>query len=254
MIKRRVLFIDSALPEEVEDALKKGFQGVTTNPSLVAKAPKGDSQIPFMDRYIDHMKILVDICRKYPTNDNGLSSLPSLSVEVFSLEPDEMIKQAREIKEKLSYPNLAIKIPISYKETDYLNVIRVLSQEGFQVNATCGFSEGQLMLAAQAGARFVSLFYNRLIDYFNKNVNSQGIGQERALEIINNTREYLDGNDFNCEIIFASIRNSFDITNGWINGADIITAGSKTIPNLIFHPKTDSSVEGFEKDLNEWMK
>jgi transaldolase len=252
MQKRRVLFIDSAIPQEVEMALKEGFQGVTTNPSLVAKAPKGDSSKPFMDRYIDHMKILVEICKKYPTNDG---TYPSLSVEVFSLEPKEMIEQAKIINEKLNYSELAIKVPVSYKDKNYLEVIRTLSKQGFKVNATCAFSEGQLLMAAQAGARFISLFYNRLIDYFNELPNSTGIGMEKALFIVKNTRKYLDENPhLNCEIILGSIRKHYDVTDGWNNGSDIVTAGYKIMPGMMKHPGTDASLEGFEKDLNEWMK
>ncbi|MEM0465203.1 MAG: transaldolase family protein [Candidatus Pacearchaeota archaeon] len=252
MQKRRVLFIDSAIPEEVEQALREGFQGVTTNPTLVSKAPKGDSSKPFIDRYIDHIKILSDICRKYICNDG---KFPSLSVEVFSLEPSEMIEQAKIIRDKLKYPELAIKIPVSYKDKNYLEVIRILSRQGFKVNATCAFSESQLQLSAQAGARFVSLFYNRLIDYFNELENSDGKGMEKSLEILSNTRKFLDNNpNYECEIILGSIRKSFDVTNGWKYGADIVTAGYKIIQGLMKHKGTDTSVEGFEKDLKEWMK
>ncbi len=248
--KRRVLFVDTALPEEVEKALSDGFQGVTTNPSLVAKAPKGDTSKGFMERYLDHMRALADICRKYPTR----TGLPSLSVEVFSLEPEEMIKQGVEINHALNYPNLAIKIPISYNSRSYLNVIRELSQRGIKINATVGFSLGQLELAAQAGARFISLFYNRLIDYFNSGENSEGDGQEKALEILSKARDFLDNNSFDCEIILGSIRNPYDVTLGWECGADVVTGSyDKVIPGMLFHEKTDSSVEGFDKDLKAWF-
>ena len=115
--KRRVLFIDSALPEEIETALSVGFQGVTTNPSLVNKAPKGDVSKGFMDRYLDHMRSIIEVCSKHPLGKPGVGSskLPSLSVEVFSLVPGEMVKQAKEISEALNYDNLAIKIPVSYR-------------------------------------------------------------------------------------------------------------------------------------------
>jgi TalC/MipB family fructose-6-phosphate aldolase len=248
--KRRVLFIDSALTNEIETALSKGFQGVTTNPSLVAKAPKGDEEKSFMDKYINHMKKITSICNKYSNRIN-----PSLSVEVFSLESDKMILQAHEIHDKLDYPNLAIKIPISYKEEDYLKVINRLSESKIKVNATCGFSAIQLELAAQAGARFISLFYNREIDYLNSFPNSNGNGQEKTLEILRSLRKYLDNNsNLECEIILGSIRNHYDITNGWENGADIVTAGFKVCSNIMNHPGTDDSVERFDKDLKEWLK
>ncbi len=248
--KRRVLFVDTALPEEVEKALSNGFQGVTTNPSLVAKAPKGDTSKGFMERYLDHMRGIIEICRKYPTK----TGLPSLSVEVFSLEPEEMMKQGVEINQALNYPNLAIKIPISYKGKSYLSVIRELSQRGIKINATVGFSLGQLELAAQAGARFISLFYNRLIDHFDSDENSDGDGKEKALEILSKAREYLDNNSLDCEIILGSIRKSYDVTLGWEYGANIVTGSyDKTVPGMLFHEKTDSSVEGFDKDLKQWF-
>lgn len=81
-------------------------------------------------------------------------------------------------------------------ERNYLPVIRELSGRGFKVNATCGFSTSQLELAAQAGARFISLFYNRLIDYYNGLPNSRGDGRELALRDLRDTRSYLDNNSF----------------------------------------------------------
>jgi transaldolase len=248
---RRVLFIDSALPDEIQKALSEGFQGITTNPSLVAKAPKGDKEKPFMDKYLNHMEKITEICKNYYCDGKN----PSLSVEVFSLEPKEMITQAKEIVEKLDYSNLAIKIPVSYKNNDYLKVIKQLSDKGIKVNATCAFSESQLELAAQAGARFVSFFYNRSVEYFNSLPNSNGDGQEKALEIIRNVRNYIDNNPkLECEIIFGSIRKPYDITNAWKNGADIVTTGYKFLQGMIIHSGTDDAVERFDRDLKEWLR
>jgi transaldolase len=250
--KRRVLFIDSALPEEIEKALSEGFQGITTNPSLVAKAPKEDNEKLVMNKYLDHMKKITRVCNLYSYNNKLLP--PSLSVEVFSLEPDEMIIQAKKIVEKLEYPNLAIKIPVSYQNKNYLKVIRRLSDQGIKVNATCAFSESQLELAAQAGARFVSFFYNRAVEYFNSLPNSSGDGQEKALEIVRKVRNYIDNNSrLECEIIFGSIRKPYDITKGWENGADIVTTGYKSLPDMMGHPGTDDAVERFDRDLKEWL-
>ncbi|MEK6855515.1 MAG: transaldolase family protein [Nanoarchaeota archaeon] len=255
--QRSVLFIDSADPEEISLALSAGFQGVTTNPSLVSKIPKGDASTPFFDRYAGLMNKIAEICNKYRTNSRDFfgGEKPSLSVEVFSNEPNEMIEQANKIKEAINYENLAIKIPISYKDKNYLGVIRHLTSERFNINCTCCFAESQLELAAQAGARYVSLFYNRLIDDFNASHNSSGNGQERALAILRSTRKFLDNNSgINSEIILGSIRYPYDVTNGWENGADIVTAGYKVVPGMTLHPSTDKSVDGFLKDLEGWKK
>ena len=250
--RRRVLFIDSALPEEIEKALSIGFQGVTTNPSLTAQAPKGDTSKDPFERYISHMNKIAEICNEHPLRDG---SVPSLSVEVFSLEPYKMLDQAKDLLKGIKYDNLAIKIPISYKETDYLDVIKKLAEDGIKINATCGFSASQLELAAQAGARFVSLFYNRAIDYFNKLPNSDGRGQELALYELRKARKFLDENQgLESEIILGSIRKPYDVVNGWENGADIVTAGYKVIPGMIRHPATDESVEGFDNDLKKWLQ
>jgi transaldolase len=260
--KRRVLFMDSALPDEISFALDRGYQGVTTNPSLTAKVPKGDESKAPMERYVSHMNKLADLCSNYRQNDG---SIPSLSVEVFSLDPKEMISQARHLKKEIPYENLAIKIPISYNSTDFTPVIKTLADEGIDVNATCGFSASQLELAAQAGARYVSLFYNRLIDHHNSLNRPEKLedthdaqmvnGKDFALEELRKTRKYLDNNpSLNAEIILGSIRYPQDIVEGWENGADIVTSGFKVHPGLVFHPATDKSVKGFDDDIQKWLK
>lgn len=261
---RRVLFIDSADPKEIKKALDDGWQGVTTNPSLIAKNKSAEGA-DFMEKYLNHMKKVVQVCNNGSYVRDGL--YPSLSVEVFSLEPEEMIEQAKHIKKSLDYNNLAIKIPISYrvdgKERNFLPVIRKLANDDFQINMTCGFSAGQLELAAQAGARFVSLFYNRLIDYEATDHSEGGTGfrtdwlpdaRKKALGQLRQTRKFLDDSSLDCEIILGSIRESRDVTQGWLNGADIVTAGyDKVTPGLLYHKGTDSSVAGFDDDLKSWF-
>jgi len=268
MEKRRVLFIDSADPEEIKKALDDGWRGVTTNPSLVAKNPSAEGK-DFMEKYLNHMGKIVQVCRddKYLRD----KKYPSLSVEVFSLEPAEMIEQARYISGALGYKNLAIKIPISYrvdgKTKNFLPVIKTLASHNFNINATCGFVAGQLELAAQAGARFVSLFYNRLIDYnaseMGKDIGTdaqvrpieevRNLAREKALQELRDTRRFLDNSSLDCEIILGSIRTSYDVTDGWKNGADIVTAGYKVAPGLLYHAGTDASVKGFDNELKAWL-
>ncbi len=234
------LFIDTADLNEIEDGLKKGvIQGVTTNPSLVAKVPKGDSEKPFLERYVEHIKKIADLCNKYSP---GIS----LSVEVFTENPSEMVEQAKEIVQMIGYENLAIKIPAGWEE---LQAVRELSKQGINVNFTCCFTESQLLLGVLAGARYVSLFYNRLIDYNKANSIS-----ENQLEIIENVRDFIDDSKLDCEIIIGSIRHPKDITDCWSSGAHIVTAGYKHFKPMTKHPKTDDSIKGFLDDLKEWMK
>ena len=215
------LFIDTANLEQIEDVFSKGvISGVTTNPSLLSKEPKAD--------FYDHVKKIADLCDGIP-----------LSVEVFATEPEKMIEQAHEIVQRLQYPNLNIKIPIGYRE---LEVIKSLSSSGIPVNCTCCFTATQLQLAAAAGARYVSLFYNRLLD-----------DDGDPLTVLRNTRAFIDANDLNCEIISGSIRKAEDVSNAWSAGCHIVTAGHKIVVEMTKHSQTDKSVNGFLEDFKKWM-
>ena len=219
------LFIDTANVEEIQDAVSKGIiSGVTTNPSLLSKEPKSD--------FYEHISKIVKICK-----ENG--NLP-LSVEVFAEKPEEMYKQAIEIINKLNYSNLNIKIPVGYDE---LEVIKKLADKNISVNCTCCFTSTQMQLAAKAGARYVSLFYNRLID-----------NGGNPIQVLDRVRKFIDENNLNCEIIAGSIRNAYDLEECWDGGSDIVTAGHKVIKKSLCHLKTDESVEGFLKDFKEWIK
>lgn len=219
------LFADTANLQEIEDLIEKGIIcGVTTNPSLMAKEPKTD--------FFNHIKKIADVCRE----SEGLP----LSVEVFATTPDEMINQAIEIVEQTNYGFLNIKIPIGYEE---LRVINVLSSQGISINCTCCFTSAQLELAALAGARYVSLFYNRLID---------AKGEPKT--VLKQTRKFIDDNNLDCEIICGSIRAPSDVSDAWAAGSHIVTAGHKVIKEMTQHYKTDESVAGFLSDFNNWMK
>ena len=121
------LFLDTANLADIETALQKGFiKGITTNPSLMAKEPKGN--------YIDHMKKIVELINQYHSNDI------SLSVEVFAQDKENIIIQAEELVGEIQYENLSIKVPIGWEE---LEAIYKLSVEGISVNCTCIFCEAQ---------------------------------------------------------------------------------------------------------------
>ena len=220
------LFADTANLEEIESLLKKGVgQGITTNPSLLAKEPKAD--------FYDHIQQICNLCLEH-----GLE-IP-VSVEVFATEPDKMILQAQEIIQRIGYDNINIKIPIGFEE---LRVISELKDLGIDVNCTCCFTSTQLQLAALSGARYVSLFYNRLID----------VGGDPAL-CLQQVREFIDNSELDCEIIAGSIRNPYDLSNCWHNGCHIVTAGYSIIEKSTKHVKTDESVQGFMKDFEQWIK
>jgi len=222
------LFADTANLAEIRSLLNKGVvQGVTTNPSLLSKEPKTD--------FFEHVQKICNLCSEYGDSLN----IP-VSVEVFATEPDSMIAQACEIVEKIQYNNLNIKIPVGFQE---LRVIHELSKLHIDVNCTCCFTETQLQLAALSGARYVSLFYNRLID----------VGGE-PLEVLRRTRKFIDDNNLHCEIIAGSIRNAYDLADCWANGCHIVTAGHSIIEKATCHIKTDESVEGFMSDFAQWIK
>ncbi len=220
------LFADTANIKEIKELLQKGVvQGITTNPSLLAKEPKTD--------FYEHIQKICDLCVEYKTN------IP-VSVEVFATEPDSMISQAIEIFNRIEYDNLNIKVPIGFEE---LRVIYELKKQGIPVNCTCCFTDTQMQLAALSGARYVSLFYNRLID----------VGGD-PLEILRRTRKFIDDNNLECEIIAGSIRNPYDLSNCWSEGCHIVTAGYSVIKKSTSHVKTDESVDGFMKDFEQWIK
>ena len=220
------LFLDTANLADIEMALQKGFiTGITTNPSLMAKEPKGN--------YIDHMKKIVELIDKY-------SNPISLSVEVFAQDKEEIIIQAEELIGEIQYENLSIKVPIGWEE---LEAIYRLSIEGISVNCTCIFSEAQCMLATNAGARYISIFGNRVKEL-----------RGSFTQIIGATRKWLDMNNITkTEIIMGSIRSDIDIVDAQLAGAHIVTAGLPHYIKMSEHPGTTASIDQFMTDFEEWL-
>lgn len=218
-------FIDTANLQHIEDILKKGFvSGITTNPSLIAKEPNSD--------YLEHCKKIVEICR-------DIKDVP-LSVEVFTNDPNEMYDQSMSLLDGLDYDGANIKIPVGYEE---LEVVNRLYQNGVDVNVTCCFTESQMEFSALAGARYVSLFYNRLLDWGGD-----------PNQVLKNVRETFDNNGITSEIIVGSIRYQRDVENSWKNGGHIITAGYNLFPSILQHSQTTFCVEKFISDFSEWSK
>ncbi len=219
------IFLDSANLNELENCLKRGIvRGITTNPSIISKEPKTN--------FVKHIQKMADLCKNY-------NQILPLSVEIFTPNASEMYAQASELLQTIDYKNINIKIPIGWGE---LEVIYRLSREGIPVNCTCLFNEAQCMLAANAGAKYVSIFMGRLKD----------IGAD-PLPIISNVRELLEKTNSQAEIIVGSIRHARDISDAQQAGAHIVTANMKFFETMAIHPQTTKSVDGFLEDFKQWL-
>jgi transaldolase len=220
------IFIDSANLVEIEEALERGFPaGITTNPSILSKEEKGD--------YREHIKKIIGLLEKHGYD------IP-LSVEVFTTNPAEMIKQAHEfVRDFGAYRNLYVKIPIGWDE---LTVIRELRRRGVKVNCTCCMSFNQAVMAARAGANFVSIFYGRIRD----------IGYDAA-SIVRATHQVFKEWQVPAEIIVGSIRHIHDVNEALQAGADIVTVPPKFFRQMVSHPKTEEAVRQFITDFEKWF-
>lgn len=208
-------FIDTANIEEIKKGLELGMvDGVTTNPSLISK-----EQRPFNE-------ILVDIC--------ALVDGP-ISAEVISLEADGMVAEGRELA-KL-HKNIVIKVPMT---ADGLKAVKRLAAEGIRTNVTLIFSPAQALLAAKAGAAYVSPFVGRLDDIAQD-------GMALVSEIMTIFRNY----GYESEVIVASVRSPMHVIQSALIGADIATIPYKVIAQLARHPLTDLGMEQF---LADWEK
>jgi transaldolase len=220
------LYLDTANIGEISEMLRTdAIQGVTTNPSLMAKEQKGS-----------YTQKLDDICQMFQAYSTGRKHL---SVEVISLDPKIMYQQAFTLKEalgKYDKVQLHIKIPVMLET---LEVISKLSDNGIKVNATACMTALQAKLAHDAGAPIISFFYNRMIDG----------GVDADLEL----QRFAELNR-NARVICGSIRKPDDLRRCWLSGADIVTASMKVIKETITHPKTDEAISQFQKDIDAWLK
>jgi len=208
-------FIDTANIDEIKKGLEMGMvDGVTTNPSLVAKEDK-----PFTE-------ILREIC--------GIVDGP-VSAEVVSLEADGMCKEAKVLAAMSE--NIVIKIPMI---VEGLKAVKRLTAEGIKTNVTLVFSSAQALLAAKAGATYVSPFVGRLDD-----IGAQGM--DLISDIMTIYRNY----GYESEVIVASVRNPLHVLDAAMIGADIATIPLKVIEQLAKHPLTTSGVAQF---LADWEK
>jgi transaldolase len=208
-------FIDTANLDEIKKGVEMGMvDGVTTNPSLIAKENK-----PFEE-------IIKEICR--------LVDGP-VSAEVVGLEADGMVREARELAKIAD--NIVVKIPMV---VEGMKAVKMLDAEGIKTNVTLVFSAAQALLAAKAGASFVSPFVGRLDD----------IGVS-GMDLISDIVNIYDNYGYQSEIIVASIRSPQHVLDSALIGADIATIPFKVIAQLAKHPLTDKGIEQF---LADWEK
>jgi len=205
-------FIDTGNIEEIKEGLKLGMvDGVTTNPSLVAKEKKDFDTVT---------REILEIVKG------------PVSLEVVSEDAEGMISEGKKLAQLAE--NVVIKVPLT---TEGLKATRALSDQGIGVNQTLIFSPVQALLAAKAGARYVSPFIGRLDDI-----------SQTGMDLVEQILTIFDNYAFDCEVIVASIRHPLHVLQAALLGADIATIPFKVIQQLTRHPLTDRGVEQFLAD------
>lgn len=209
-------FIDTANLDEIREANELGLiDGVTTNPSLIVK----EKNVKFNE----HIAKICEIVKG------------DVSAEVTALDTEGMLSQGRELA-KIA-PNVVIKCPLTLEG---LKATRIFRQEGTKVNVTLCFSAAQALLAAKAGASYISPFIGRLDD----------IGQN-GMQLIADIIQIYDNYNFETEVLAASIRHPMHIVDAALVGAHVATVPFKVIQQLVKHPLTDKGLDSF---LNDWKK
>lgn len=209
------IFIDTASIKEIREAASLGLlDGVTTNPSLVAKEGKDFRAM------LDEILAIVD---------------GPVSAEVISTDYEGILKEGRELA--AIHKNIVVKVPL-IKEG--LKAVRTFSDEGIKTNVTLCFSPSQALLAAKAGASYISPFVGRLDDISHN-------GMQLIEEIVQIYRNY----DYETEVLVASIRHPLHFVEAALIGADVCTMPFSVIDKLFSHPLTDN---GLEKFLSDWEK
>ncbi len=207
-------FLDTANIEQIKKANEMGvICGVTTNPSLIAKEGRDFNQV------VAEIASIVD---------GPISG----EVKATTTDAEGMIAEGREIAK--IHPNMVVKIPMT---AEGLKACHTLSEEGIEVNMTLIFSANQALLAARAGAAYVSPFLGRLDDI-----------SVRGTDLIKEVAEIFRTHDILTEIIAASVRHPMHVTECALAGADIATVPYKVIEQMIHHPLTDQGIEKFRKD------
>lgn len=208
-------FLDTAEIDEIKRLLPTGLvDGVTTNPTLIMKSGR------------DFRQVVAEIC--------DLVDGP-VSAEVTATQADGMIREGKSLSEIAE--NVAVKLPLTL---DGITACRALSDDGIMTNVTLCFTANQALLAAKAGATFISPFIGRLDD----------IGGE-GMELIREIRQIYDNYDFDTAILAASVRSPLHVRDAALAGADVATLPPAVVKALAHHPLTDKGLEAF---LSDWAK
>ena len=211
-------FIDTANVAEIKEAHSMGMvDGVTTNPSLIAKEGR------------DFVEIIQEIC--------GIVDGP-ISAEVIALDAPGMIAEARDLAK--IHKNIVVKIPMT---VDGLKAVRVLSEEGIRTNVTLIFSPLQALMAAKAGATYVSPFVGRLDDL-----------SQDGMVLVEQVVDIFDNYGYETEVIVASVRNPIHVLESALMGAHIATIPFNVLGKLASHPMTDKGIRSFLDDWNKRKK
>ena len=208
------IFLDTANIDEIKEGASWGIvDGVTTNPSLIAREGR------------DFKEVVKEICE--------IVDGP-ISAEVISEDSEGMIAEAKELVK--IHKNIVIKIPMT---VEGLKAVSVLSKENIKTNVTLIFSANQALLAAKAGASYVSPFLGRVDD----------IGSE-GMELVRSIVEIFDIYGFDTQVIAASVRHPLHVTDAALAGSHIATIPMKVLQQMVKHPLTDKGIESFMKDWN----
>ena len=209
------IFIDTANVEHIREAWDMGIiDGVTTNPTLVSKTGKGFREV------VEEIMSIVD---------------GPISLEVISLESEGMVKEARKLAEY--GPNAVIKVPMT---AEGLKATKILSKEGIKTNVTLVFSPNQALLAAKAGATYMSPFVGRLDDI-----------SQWGMDIIETIVDIYNNYDFETQVLAASLRHPMHVIEAALAGAHVATIPYDVLMKMVKHPKTDEGIDNFLKD---WEK
>jgi transaldolase len=208
-------FIDTANLDQIKEMQELGIiDGVTTNPTLLAKEGT------------DPLEQLKKICELVDGPVSG---------EVIGLSTEEMVKEARELA-KIA-PNIVVKIPFT---KEGVKAVKILEPEGIKTNVTLVFSQNQVLIAAKAGASYISPFIGRLMD-----------NGQNEIDMLWESMEIIRAYDFKSEIIVASVRNTRHVIESAIMGAHIATIPFSVLEKMFKHPNTDQGLDAFLKD---WEK